>query len=61
MSSLDTLDKNVRDQGNGPLAAVTDENVLCLLENQYKELQLIRMHLEIITGETIKCGDINGS
>ena len=59
MSALNSLKKNLRDRGNGNLDAVTDEDVLCVLEKQYIELQLIRMHLEHISGESIILGDIN--
>ena len=59
MSALDTLKKNITDQGNGPVGVVFDEDVLCILEKQHKELQLIRRHLECVTGEKITFGDLD--
>ena len=55
-SGLDTSKDQATGYGNS--LRVTDLNVGQLLEQQLTELRLIRMHLEMVTGEEIKPQDI---
>lgn len=59
--SLESLNKNIQDRGNGSLESTTDRDSLFIQEQILRELKIIRIHLELLTDESVLEGDIDAN
>ena len=60
MVSLTALPSSTIDEGAGATTRVSDEDVFCVLETILKELKIMNIHLQSITGEKIMRADTSG-